>query len=788
MAQPFTHSADNLHSFFAQPGRGFYVPYYQRNYSWDEENAEKLVTDIFSGIKRTLTKPNNSIFLGTVILHDEKNVNVGVHTDTPNLLTKVSNVVDGQQRITSIAMLACVISEFITTMEPKLRSLASAVPEFDSLASELFDELPNIREFFSVEIKKKGSQPPLKPLIIRAGDVTVNPISDQWTLAGNIKNFYRSNTSSFLSEYIAGVSLNAIKTDERVGLVIEAFRDRITYEIKMADASLASSLYAANAIQDGGLTNFMAYPPDLANIFVLPQDQQSLFYGGMLLLAVCAFLKNSCYLVVIECLDMSLAFDMFQSLNATGTPLTAFEVFKPQIVNAWGDGYSTTIKSQVDRIEKVFETESSASGKEEFTDKVIVSSALVFNGLERSKRFSEERDWLIDTLESTLAPLGAAKQVTNRSVDFITCIADQAEYCFEFIKPKRPFKGTTNFKLVAHLQQIGLTPQQADKAALCVFFLRDAGHQLAHSVLSVFYSKLLRAQSNPTNKATAAAEFLSVCEATAAFFTLYMGAQQGRFPDSDYKALFQAAAGNMSFDVGFANQNIDFLKTAFRGALASQKIYDANNQAAARILWVDQAKKMPWYSRKAVCKFALFVSAHDAAPDLTVGKEGLFVDGMPNSADFLNCRAWHSTNYEVIEHVATRDQPSQIKFQAHFDATVYPGNNSIVDKIGNLTLLSVPVNSSIYSEWPDKTFYYWHLTTPGATAKGPTGVVLATALGIGNVPPALATLVAGSDYLPHLAPLAYRGQKGHKWDAAFINARSEHLCTRVFDKLDAWLR
>ncbi len=79
MPKPFDHSADTLDAYFSQPGRGFYVPYYQRNYSWDEENAEKLLKDIFSGVRRTLTKPEHTVFLGAVILHDEKNVKTGVH-------------------------------------------------------------------------------------------------------------------------------------------------------------------------------------------------------------------------------------------------------------------------------------------------------------------------------------------------------------------------------------------------------------------------------------------------------------------------------------------------------------------------------------------------------------------------------------------------------------------------------------------------------------------------------------------------------------------------------------
>jgi len=239
---------------------------------------------------------------------------------------------------------------------------------------------------------------------------------------------------------------------------------------------------------------------------------------------------------------------------------------------------------------------------------------------------------------------------------------------------------------------------------------------------------------------------------------------------------------------GAANQTVGFVKAAYRAALEKRKVFDANDAVKARQIWVAQAKQNAWYSRKAVCKFALLVSAHDAAPDLNAGNEGLFTDGMPNSADLLNCRVWHSSEYEVIEHVATRDMPSSIKFNSYFDPNIYPGNNSIVDKLGNLTLLSVPVNSSIYSEWPDKVFYYWHLTTPAATTAGPTGASLASSLGIGAVPPSLATLVAASNYLSHLAPLAHRGQNGLKWDSNFIAERSEHLCERVFDKLNAWIQ
>lgn len=778
MSQPFKHSAESLLSFFSQAGRGFYVPYYQRSYSWDDENAKKLISDIINGTKRVLLKPNNSIFLGTLILHDEKNVSVGIHSDTPNLLTKVSNVVDGQQRITSIGLLACTLSYIVSYMIGKLNTSTSSISEFTSLAQELSNQLPDIQELFSVEIRKTGAQPKVKPLIIRAGDTSSNPASDQWTLAGIGASFYESNTAKFLSDFIDGVPFDAIDKDERIGCVIDAFINEIKNELNNADLTLAQNLLHANNTPDGTLHNFMDYPPDMVNIRSLPSDEQLIFCQALLLLAICSFLKNACHFVVIECSDESMAFDMFQSLNATGTPLTAFEVFKPVIVKEYGANYSVSIKPEVDRIERVFEKENTASGKEDLTDKVIGASALTYNGSNISARFSEERDWLLDNFPT---PISA------KSKTFISCIANQAEYRDNVIRPRKSPKNSVSFTLVSHLQSLGLTHDQADMAALCIFYLKDAGHQLAHSVLSTFYAKLIEARGNTSVQQSAALEFTSVCQATAAFFTLWMGGLQGRFPDQVYKKLFQATQ-NISVESGKQNQTDVFVKNAFRRALEEQGIYDNTNISQAKILWVDKAKDLPWYLKKSVCRFALFVASNDAAPDLTINREGLFIQGMQNSATMLNCKSWYSTDYEVIEHVATRDKPSNIKFSNHFDQRIYPGNKSIVDKIGNLTLLSTRINSSVYSEWPDKVFYYWGLTMPQSTVQGPIGSTLQSSLGITSLPPSLSTFTASSNYLPHLAPLAYRGIQGLKWDMDFIDQRSEHLCQRIFDSLDIWLK
>jgi len=783
MPKPFEHDAASLHDFFSQGGRGFYIPYYQRPYSWDEENAKKLVDDILSSTKRTISKPNNTIFLGTVILHDEDNIKTNVHVDTQNLLTKIVNVVDGQQRLSSIAMLACVLETQIKKIASTLDQLATTSPELRELSVELKDVEPDLKPFYSIEISKTGAQPKLKPKIIRAGEVTTNPISDQWTLNGDVSLFYKSNTAVFLSKYINGEKLSTIDSDERVSNVIKAFENKFEEYLADAEGDLIEELINVNGNRLSSLFNFMANPPTSQFWKSLTDYQTSIYSKGMFLLAVSNFFRHSCYFVVIECIEEGLAFDMFQSLNATGTPLTAFEVFKPQVVQTWGDDYALKVKSQVDRIEKVVDEETNASSKEEVTDKIIVSAALTFDGEALSRIFSDERDWLSKTLRSTTS----AGLPTENSLALLTILADKAEYYKHIIKPKKPKKNSKKYSLCNYLISLGLNADQADLAALCIYYLRDAKNDFAHSVLSVFYSKLLRAQSDSNQMKIAADEFEEICKATAAFFTLFMGAQTSRFPEKDYRDLFQSKLQNITILYGSVNQTASFVKDAYRKALESKDVYDCSDPNIARATWVNEAKEKAWYPRKAVCRFALLVSAHDAQPDVAKGNEGFFTDGLANSANLLNCSKWHSQEFEVIEHIATQNEPKNIKHQHQFDKDIYPGNHSVVDKLGNLTLLSRKVNSSVYSEWPDKVFYYWHLTTPQKTAKGPDGKVLMSSLGVTRLPPALIELAGNSSYLSHLAPIVHRGIEGKEWDAKFIGRRSEHLCQRIFDKLNSWL-
>ncbi|GAA7288401.1 DUF262 domain-containing protein [Helicobacter pylori] len=84
-----------INDFFALTGTVFSIPVYQRNYTWEEENCEKLLQDIVS-----ISQNKKTHFMGaiTYILHlidDEKSLR--------QLQEFV--IIDGQQRVTTIMLL-----------------------------------------------------------------------------------------------------------------------------------------------------------------------------------------------------------------------------------------------------------------------------------------------------------------------------------------------------------------------------------------------------------------------------------------------------------------------------------------------------------------------------------------------------------------------------------------------------------------------------------------------------------------------------------------------------------
>ncbi|RVZ12648.1 DUF262 domain-containing protein [Helicobacter pylori] len=98
-----------VNDFFALPGTIFSIPVYQRNYTWEEGNCEKLLQDIVS-----ISQNKKTHFMGSItyILH---------YIDDEKSLRKLQEfvIIDGQQRITTIMLLLKAIETKIPNEEIK---------------------------------------------------------------------------------------------------------------------------------------------------------------------------------------------------------------------------------------------------------------------------------------------------------------------------------------------------------------------------------------------------------------------------------------------------------------------------------------------------------------------------------------------------------------------------------------------------------------------------------------------------------------------------------------------
>ncbi|GHS56315.1 hypothetical protein VN1171_12140 [Helicobacter pylori] len=98
-----------INDFFALTGTIFSIPVYQRNYTWEEENCEKLLQDII-----TISQNKKTHFMGSItyILH---------HIDDEKSLRQLQEfvIIDGQQRITTIMLLLKAIETKIPNEEIK---------------------------------------------------------------------------------------------------------------------------------------------------------------------------------------------------------------------------------------------------------------------------------------------------------------------------------------------------------------------------------------------------------------------------------------------------------------------------------------------------------------------------------------------------------------------------------------------------------------------------------------------------------------------------------------------
>lgn len=128
----------------------FEIPLYQRPYSWEVQHVETLLDDLIGAMERSDPKEPTPYFLGSIVLVKQAH-------------NPQSAVVDGQQRLTTLTMLFCVLRDIAATVgDVQLtdglsqrvytpEDVVSGTPEHFRLNLR-----PRDRKFFQDNVQKPG--------------------------------------------------------------------------------------------------------------------------------------------------------------------------------------------------------------------------------------------------------------------------------------------------------------------------------------------------------------------------------------------------------------------------------------------------------------------------------------------------------------------------------------------------------------------------------------------------------------------------------------------------------
>ena len=769
-SQAFVTTSESVADFFAQPGIGYYIPLYQREYSWDLENINQLMDDLCQGTELLLDKDEAILFMGTIILLTEPNPHQNIKPRDPRALpSRIDNVIDGQQRISTLALLATLLHQRLREVGKTLKSVVSKSStdanfkqQIDALLQEIELRLSSLAQIFT--LSGRGT-PPLKPVIIR-GSV------DCWTFDGPVDTNYISEVSRHLASVIdalendgdytlpqenSTVKRNLRRMNEYLDDVIKAHEKNEDFPPAWrilqgaAGNGLQEQLWGYQRTELVDAINNRATPPTKVEAALCSVVQ---------LLAFTNFLLNRCCFTVIKPTAETWAFDMFQSLNATGTPLTAVETFKPMVSNYCGmNGGFKGSKSDgyFQEVDNFLGQATSANTKNRLTNEFLTTFALVQDGTKLPSQFSVQRRYLEASYNNCATPADHE--------EFVRRMADLAFYRHKV--SDIAFDAQTRIPLTE-----GAPDDEREMAALCVAYLKKANHKMADTILSRFYALLRRADD--TTRPAARDDFLAACKAVAAFFTLWRAASSNSGLDDVYRRAFRQDGGKMSWTGD---------PKAFTLANVKQHLSDALTQAniGDKSKWMNRAEVELRYANGVdqVCRFALLLAAHDTTPDPAT--PGLMVAGKSGLQKYLSLEKWLAPDLSSIEHIA----PQTNDARTPWDATLY--EDEVFQRIGNLTLLPREINSSAGNKgWLEKCLYYRYLTVTNPTVDHPIIEAEAAKQGI-VLNPQTTAMLKDAQHKAHIVPIARLGMAG-QWDRALVEARTQRICDLLWERISPWLR
>lgn len=779
----FKPTSASVRQLVADQVGGFEIPPYQRPYRWKPADIRRLIEDVISSMNRIADDPNSVTFIGALITLS------GVAEEHPSQPKEVRRVIDGQQRLTTLSLLAVALRielagiGFVQWLEQTREldedeEVEAALDLVDALREEAVDLQENLMDCIVDTLSSGKDEYKHRPKIIR-------DMADRWGKKPQDAQ-YLSPIAHLLFGYVRSVEAvepfrPALPTKkvlpEAVGSSVEdhetlhrRFKDVGKYVRQMKtcserdlnefidDERLIGGHGVAGVLFRGELKRALADK----TAFTTAEDLGFPALEVVRLVAFTECLLDRIVLTQINASEEAYAFDMFDSLNSTGEPLTAFETFVPQVVRAeseTGDSYSES--HSFHHMSVVNKHLANASSVQRETAQFLTAFILTELGTKVGSSHNDQRAWLqrnygtVDEGES-VSSIDDKRQFTRSMMHTATAY-------FDLWKDGRIRPGVEG------------EPRSVEPdAGLCLSFLKQTNHRVAIAPLSRFVAQFA---NDPSDKHFE--ELNSVIRGCTAFSVLWRAAHGGTDGiDARYRSLMADGYPSLGLAPLSRAATTEPLPTAAEvcEALRAISAGAASNAYSDKESWIARARSRPIYDEnEALTRFLLLVASHHAIPD----DAGLTKTGAKSDAtDMLHRERWSDEGLASIEHVAPRSQPKEGWLdEVYSDPT-------LMHTLGNLTLLPLDDNASVSNRsWEDKRWLYQIL---GAESPDEAKTLAdeARSDGVKLSNDRLETLLNRRRHLPLLRAVA---ALDGDWSKAHVEQRTDHLLGLCWDRVGSWL-
>lgn len=742
---------------------GFVIPEYQRQYDWSEGNIRRLYYDILNGFERLSqgTGANTFTFLGTLIFVEQNN-------KEPSFSGISLAVVDGQQRLTTLAFFACALCEALK----RQRSIINSSID-NTISTWLNKEIDE--RLYALYTCAVGSQKvtPTSSFpfsrIVRSGDARgkSKTSSEYLSPIGKFLEGFAEYFSSKEIEYVPPAMGND-KHAEKLAKNYQIIR-RLVNNLNNEDwyEDTECEQFNMEQIKRAQCRDLFEQLRD----FITNQDEINSTIENVLklntlhdLIRTLVFASYFCNYVVLTRViteDESAAFDIFDALNTTGEPLTALETLKPRVINFERNkaGYSgSDSETNFEELNKDLDQRfSDTSRKQSETKDLVVTFALYIEGKKLSKDLAAQRNFLRTSYDK------AASHNEKSARQFVRALAHIAKFR-RFYWEKTGIEELSLFHASDHVSEVQLFSS----------FISDMKTSLILPILSRYWK--------PELKQTGDADFLEALRAVTAFLVIRRAATGHTAGiDSDFRAVMAPKEGpgaskKFGLCAGVEHErnppHPNELKIALRQLLERKlKSLDKNN-------WVNKVIANPLYEQsRELVRFMILSATHQSLPSQSLPgtwkREG--VRRSPER-DFLNYKTWRSPLYLTIEHIAP-----EAESRHGWSQDLYR-DNILRHTLGNLILLPSEENIAIGADsWKKKKKFYLALTE-NMEGQQQDRIAEAKAAGI-TFSKTINKLLEKGERLSLLDPL----RDVEEWNEKVVLNRSKNIAGLCWNTIRPWL-